>query len=49
MTAKQIWESDKYKKSVAEQYGYKVLYIWELEYNECPEAAIKKCIDFIDD
>lgn len=46
---KDVWARDKYKKSVAERYGYKVLYIWELEYNKCPEAAIKKCIDFIDD
>ena len=44
-----IGQIQKVSSQVAEQYGYKVLYIWELEYNECPEAAIKKCIDFIDD
>lgn len=27
--AKEVWESDKIKKELAESYGYNVLYIWE--------------------
>lgn len=47
MTAKEIWEYDEEKTKTAESYGYKVLVVWESEYNDNPEATIQKCIDFI--
>ena len=47
MTAKEIWEYDKEKINTAESYGYKVLVVWESEYNENKENTIQKCIDFI--
>lgn len=46
-TAKEIWQFDSYKVKHAESYGYKVLVVWESEYNDNPEATIQKCIDFI--
>lgn len=47
MTAKEIWEYDKEKIKTAESYGYKVLVVWESEYNDNKELTIQKCIDFI--
>lgn len=47
MTAKEIWEYDEEKIKTAESYGYKVLVVWESEYNENKENTIQKCIDFI--
>lgn len=46
-TAKEIWQFDKEKKECAEKYGYKILYIWEYEYNLNKDATIKKCIEFL--
>ena len=43
-TAAEIWEKDNKKKLCAEINGYKILYIWESEYNESIEAVIKKCM-----
>lgn len=47
MTASQKWKEDEYKIKLIEEKGYKVLVIWESEYNDNPEATIQKCIDFI--
>lgn len=46
-SAEEIWEYDNIKCKTAEKYNYKVLVIWESEYNENIENTIKKCIDFI--
>ena len=46
-TAEEIWKYDNYKKKRAEKEGYKVLVVWESEYNDNPDATIQKCIDFI--
>lgn len=45
--ARDVWEKDKYKKSVAESFGYEVLYIWECEYHENPTETINKCLEFL--
>ena len=52
MTAKEIWEYDARKKELAESYGYKVLTIWEHEYDESLknntfENLIDKCVEFL--
>ena len=46
-TAEQIWLDDKQKIECANRYNYKVLTIWELDYNEDPDKEIQKCIDFL--
>jgi len=46
-TAQEIWNYDKIKKECAEYYGYKVLYIWEYDYNKNPEEIVNKCIEFL--
>lgn len=43
------WNEDSYKKSLAEQYGYKVLVIWESEFNNSIKETIDKCLSFIHD
>jgi hypothetical protein len=45
--AEDIWEYDKIKIQTAENQGYKVLIIWEYDYNNNKEEALKKCIDFL--
>ena len=47
LTAQEVWDFDKRKMECAEEHGYKVLYIWESEYNESRSAVIKKCMDFL--
>jgi len=47
MTAREIWAYDEYKRKIAEKINFKVLTIWESEYNENPEKTINKCIEFI--
>ena len=47
LTAQEVWDFDKRKMDCAEEHGYKVLYIWESEYNESRSAVIKKCMDFL--
>lgn len=47
MTASDIWEYDKNKKECAEKNGYKVLYIWEYDYNNDRISTIKKCMEFL--
>ena len=46
-TAKELWEIDARKKEIAEQNGYKLLVIWENDYNTNPTSVIKKCLDFL--
>lgn len=47
LSAEEIWKYDKVKKECAEYYGYKILYIWEYDYNQNSEETLQKCIDFI--
>ena len=45
--AEEIWEYDKIKIQTANDQGYKVLIIWEHDYNNNKEETLKKCIDFL--
>ena len=47
--AEEIWEYDKIKIQTANDQGYKVLIIWEYDYNNNKEETLKKCIDFLID
>lgn len=47
--AKEIWEKDENKRLCAEHNGYKLLTIWELDYNQNPTGEFKKCIDFLNE
>jgi len=49
MTAEDIWEYDKVKTALAENYNYQVLSIWELDWNKDPKQTLKKCIKFLND
>ena len=46
-TASEIWKYDKEKAECAQKYNYKVLHIWEMDYNQDKENILKKCIDFL--
>lgn len=46
-TAKELWEIDARKQEIAEQNGYKLLVIWENDYNINPDLVIKKCLEFL--
>ena len=43
------WNEDAYKKALAEKYGYKVLVIWESEFNKSMKETLDKCLSFIHD
>jgi G:T-mismatch repair DNA endonuclease (very short patch repair protein) len=45
--AKDIWEKDKIKISLARNRGFDVLVIWELDFKKDKEIVIQKCIDFM--
>ena len=47
MTAKETWKKDANKIQCANNHGYEVLTVWESEYNEDYEGALKKCIEFL--
>lgn len=42
--AKDVWAADKYKKELAESYGYKVYYIWEHDMNKLDEGQLTQLI-----
>lgn len=46
-TAQEIWDKDHKKQLCAEKHGYKILYIWESEYNASRDEVIKKCMNFL--
>lgn len=48
-TAQEIWDYDNQKKNCAELNNYKVLHVWEYDYNNNKEETLKKCIDFLND
>ena len=47
--AHEIWEYDKSKIYCATKHGYKVLVIWESEYNEDFDKTLNKCMQFLND
>lgn len=47
ISAKDIWARDFHKISAAENLGYKVITIWDLDFKEDPQNTIKRCLDFI--
>ena len=48
-TAYEIWSRDKRKLNLATKKGYKVITIWESDFNQDPEKTIQKCIEFINE
>jgi very-short-patch-repair endonuclease len=48
ITAKQIWEYDELKNNVILNKGYKLLIIWEKDYNENKEKIINECLKFLE-
>ena len=49
LTAAEIWNKDKKKHEYAAKHGYKVLVIWESEYNEDFDKTLNKCMQFLND
>ena len=47
LTAKQIWDKDKIKKDLAEKNDYKILYIWDSDYQKDKFNTIKNILQFI--
>lgn len=47
ITAKEIWEHDKVRMEYFEDKGYKVLEIWESDYNQQQQKVIQQCIQFL--
>lgn len=47
LTAKEIWNKDEFKKQVALNNNFDVLYIWEFDYRENKEKIILECIKFL--
>lgn len=43
--ARDLWEKDKIKKELAENNGYKIIYIWECEFNKMSKKEILKIIN----
>lgn len=46
-TAKEIWQYDEYKKFIAEQHNFKILYIFEYDYIQNKKETIDKLINEI--
>ena len=47
LTAKQLWERDNYKKNIAINNGFDILYIWENDYKNNKDNVINKCLEFL--
>jgi len=45
--ASEKWIEDKLKSDYATENGFKILVIWEKEYNTNRDMAIQKCLSFI--
>lgn len=43
----EIWEKEHHKEKVAIDNGYKLLRVWEYDYNQNKDKVIKECIDFL--
>ena len=48
-TAESIWKIDKWRNDIFTNNGYKLLIIWENEYNSNRQTTIDKCIKFLKD
>lgn len=46
-TAKEIWDKDKKKISIAESNGYKVFVLWEFDSVSKSDFGVQECIDFL--
>jgi hypothetical protein len=49
MTAQQIWEYDRVKIKLAEQYGYNIMIVTEYEWVKNPELVLNNCLNFLND
>lgn len=47
LTSKEIWEKDNYKKQIAINNDFEVLYIWESDFRKNKQENINKCINFL--
>lgn len=47
MTAQETWDKDKNKRLIAEKFGYKVYYVWEMDYKKDPSNELIKCVKFL--
>jgi hypothetical protein len=47
MTASEIWQYDVDKIKLAELHGYKVLTVWESQYNKDPNEVIQRILEFL--
>lgn len=45
--AEDIWEYDRIKMQTANDQGFKLLVVWEYDYNNDKEKTLQKCIDFL--
>jgi len=43
-TAKDVWEKDKNKKTLAESYGYRIIYLWETDMNKMTNEELSNFI-----
>ena len=46
-TAGYVWERDARKASVAAKNGYRILYVWEADYESNKTEVINRCIQFL--
>ena len=42
-----VWEYDKRKREVIEECNYKVLVVWEEDFNNDRQKVIQECVKFI--
>lgn len=47
ITAKELWDRDEYKKSIAIEHGYQLLTVWEWDLKHDMANVVNKCIDFL--
>jgi len=47
ISARKIWEHDKYKRNLALSNGYKIKTVWEHDYKTNKELIINECIKFL--
>lgn len=47
LTAKEIWENDKFKKNEIEKQGFEIFYVWENDFRNNPLHTIRKCKKFL--
>ena len=47
ITSADIWNYDEHKRKIAEEQGYRVLYLWESDYRKDPEGALQRLVEQI--